>query len=245
MNILILYAHPEPTSFTGALKDTARAALEARGHEVAVTDLHGDGFNPVPGRHDFTTVADPARFHYQTEQIHAARNGGFAPDIAREQERVSEADLLVVLFPIWNGGLPAILKGWFDRVFAYGFAYADGMRFERGFFLGRRAIMGLATGGTRERFSADGVYGEIADVLYPAQRCLLGYFGFEALEPFVAYAAPRVSDDERAAYLQAWAARLVAATEDAGWLARRDEALAQGTANRAAAPGGLAWSAAT
>lgn len=243
MNILIVYAHPEPTSFTAALKDTARATLEARGHEVVVTDLHADGFNPVPGRHDFTTVADPARFHYQTEQIHAARNGGFAADIAREQERVSKADLLVVLFPIWNGGLPAILKGWFDRVFAYGFAYADGMRFERGFFLGRRAIMGLATGGTRERFSADGVYGEIDTVLYPAQRCLLGYFGFEALEPFVAYAAPRVDDAGRATYLEAWAARLVEALDEPAWLAGRDSAIAQSRTNRADAPGGLAWAA--
>jgi NAD(P)H dehydrogenase (quinone) len=243
MNILILYAHPEPTSFTAALKDTALHTLRAKGHDVEVSDLYADGFSPVPGRHDFTSVADPRRFHYQSEQMHAAMTNGFAPDIAREQDRIGRADLVLALFPIWNGGLPAILKGWFDRVFAYGFAYADGMRFDKGFFLGRRSLMGIVTGGTRERFSADGVYGEIADVLFPVQRCLFGYFGFEALEPFVAYAAPRVDDGARAAYLEAWARRLSEAIDDPDWLARRGGLLDQATANRAAAPGGLAWAA--
>ena len=69
------------------------------------------------------------------------------------------ADLLAFTFPLWWGGLPAIVKGWFDRVCAYGMAYADGKRFDKGYFIGRRAILGLTTGGTIERFSAGGGYG--------------------------------------------------------------------------------------
>ena len=62
--------------------------------------------------------------------------------------------------PLWWGGLPAILKGWFDRVCAYGVTYADGKRFDKGYFVGRRAMLGLTTGGTLERFSPGGSYGE-------------------------------------------------------------------------------------
>ena len=61
MNALVVYAHPEPTSFTGALKDVSVRALRGAGHAVELSDLHAEGFNPVAGRHDFTTVADPQR----------------------------------------------------------------------------------------------------------------------------------------------------------------------------------------
>lgn len=87
MRVLLVYAHPEPTSFTAALKNTALAALRDAGHTVEVSDLYGEGFNPVAGRHDFLDASDPARFHYQTEQGHAHKTGTFAPDIVREQQR--------------------------------------------------------------------------------------------------------------------------------------------------------------
>lgn len=214
MHTLIVYAHPEPSSFTAAMKDAAVAALRARGHGVEVSDLHAEQFNPVAGRHDFAEAADPARFQYQTEQLHAWNTGGFVPEIAREQARVARADLLVFVFPLWWGGLPAILKGWFDRVMAYGFAYVDGKRFDSGHFRGRRALMGIATGGTTERFSDDGVYGDIRRVLYPVRRCMLEYLGLDVLDPFVAYAAARVDASAREAYLEAWSARVAAAIEE-------------------------------
>lgn len=110
-NVLIVYAHPEPKSFNAALCARAASALTAAGHDVTVSDLYGEGFDPLAGRHDFTTVADPDRFHYQTEQAHAARHGGFSAELAREQARVEAADLLVLQFPLWWGGVPAILKG--------------------------------------------------------------------------------------------------------------------------------------
>ncbi|MEZ0167761.1 NAD(P)H-dependent oxidoreductase [Microvirga sp. TS319] len=211
MHALIVYAHPEPTSFTGALKDRAVEALIRSGHTVKVSDLHAECFNPVAGRHDFTSVADPERFHYQSEQEHAARCGTFAPDIKREQERVSDADVLILQFPLWWGSTPAILKGWIDRVLAYGFAYVDGRRFGTGLFTGRRALFSVTTGGTPQRFTKEGVYGEIETVLYPVERLLLQYMGFEVLPPFVAYAAPRVGDAERQAYLDNWEATVLKA----------------------------------
>jgi len=209
LHALLVYAHPEPTSFTAALKDAGVEALESAGHSVEVSDLYGEKFDPVAGRHDFTDVADAKRFHYQTEQGYAAESDGFAPDIAREQARFLKADLVVWLFPIWWGGMPAIMKGWFDRVLAFGFAYADGRRFDTGFFPDKRGMLCLSTGGTQERFSTTGVYGDIHTVLWPAQRLMLDYLGMRALEPFVAYGAPRVDDEIRKAYLQQWRARLL------------------------------------
>lgn len=209
MRALLVYAHPEPSSFTGALKDVAIRVLRGAGHEVEVSDLYAEGFNPVADRHDFTTIADPRRFHYQTEQGYAQAQGGFAPDLLREQRRFQAADLLIVLYPIWWGGMPAILKGWFDRVLAYGFAYADGRRFKTGYFHGKRGILCLVSGGTAARFSTGGVYGAIEQVLWPVQRCMIEYLGIEALPPFIAYAAPRVDDAARESYLRAWEARLL------------------------------------
>lgn len=211
MHVLILYAHPEPTSFCAALKDEAVAAVRAAGHTVTVSDLYAEGFNPVAGRHDFATVANPDRFHYQTEQGHAAAASSFAPDIAREQARFAEADLVIALFPLWWSGVPAILKGWFDRVLAYGVAYVDGARFAQGLFPMKRGLVCVSTGGTPERFSDGDVYGPIETILAPVNTFVFGYMGMTALPPFVAYASPRVDDAARQAYLTAWRARVTEA----------------------------------
>jgi NAD(P)H dehydrogenase (quinone) len=209
VKVLVVYAHPEPTSFTAALKNTAVEVLRDDGHEVTISDLYAESFNPVAGRHDFTTIADEDRFHYQAEQAEAAAHDGFAEDLQREQQRVSTADAFVFVFPIWWGGVPAILKGWFDRVLAYGFAYQDGQRYETGFFRGRAAVLGMTSGGTRKRFSEGEAYGPIERVLWPTQHCMVEYLGLSTAEPFVAYAAPRVDDAQRRAYLQAWAERVL------------------------------------
>jgi len=219
VNVLIVYAHPEPTSFSAAMKEAAQRVLAAAGHAVEISDLYAEGFNPAAGRHDFTDVANPVRFHYQTEQLHASKTAGFSAELAREQARLLRADLLVFIFPMWWGGLPAILKGWFDRVCAYGVAYADGKRFDQGYFVGRRAVLALSTGGTPERFSPGG-YGDMGEVLYSVQRCILEYMGLEVMPPFVAYAVPRVDDIARRDDLWQWEARLLAIVGDAEWQAR-------------------------
>jgi NAD(P)H dehydrogenase (quinone) len=209
MKILIVHAHPEPTSFNAALTMAASQALRGAGHEVTISDLYAEGFDPRAGRHDFLEVADPDSFHYQREQAHAATTQTFAPELAREQARLLEADLLILQFPLWWGAPPAIVKGWFDRVLAYGIAYVDGRRFSSGLLKGRRAMMSVTTGGTTERFRPEDVYGNIDQVLWPVKRLALQYMGYDVEPPFVSYAAPRVGDAEREAYLDAWRARVL------------------------------------
>lgn len=213
MKAHIIHAHPEPSSFTAAMKDAAASVLDERGWQVVVSDLYAEGFNAVGGRGDFTTIADPQRFHYQSEQLHAHEHDGFAADIRREQARSSGAKLVIFTFPIWWGGPPAILKGWFDRVLAYGFAYVDGRRFDTGFFREVRCLAGISSGGTAERFSRTGVYGEIDTVLWPLQHCVFDYLGVSRLPTFVAYATPRVDADSRRKYLEAWRLRVVEAAD--------------------------------
>jgi NAD(P)H dehydrogenase (quinone) len=211
MQVLIVHAHPEPASFNAALTRASVDALQNAGHTITVSDLYAEGFDAMAGRHDFTTTADPSLFHYQSEQAYAAVHGGFAVDIRRQQEQVRRADLLILQFPLWWGAPPAILKSWFERVLAYGFAYVDGRRFDSGLFRGRRALLSVTTGGTPARFAADGVYGEIERVLWPVRRLTLEYMGYEVEEPFVAYGVPRVGDTERESYLAGWRQRVLAA----------------------------------
>lgn len=209
-NILIVIAHPEPASFSHAMAGAAAGAARAAGHRVVLSDLCAEGFRADIGRHDMTSMVDPDRFHVQTEQTEAARRGAFAPDIAREQARLAEADILILQFPLWWGGPPAILKGWIDRVLAYGFAYVDGRRFDSGLFRGRRAMLGVTTGGTAERFAEGGVYGPIGPILMPLQKLALGYMGFEVAPPYVAHGVPRSDEAGRRAHLAAFAEAVLA-----------------------------------
>jgi NAD(P)H dehydrogenase (quinone) len=212
VKVLIVLAHPDPGSFNAALCRSGAEALRAAGHEVTVSDLCAQGFDPVAGRHDFTGMADPGRFNYQTEQAHAVRTGGFVEEIAREQALVAAADLLVLQFPLWWGGVPAILKGWIDRVLAFGFAYVDGYRFEKGVFRGRRAMVSLTTGGIAARFGEGAVYGELErQVLWQVQHLTLEYMGYEVEPPFVAFGTPRIGDAGRDGYVRDLSARLLAA----------------------------------
>ncbi len=212
MKAFVVYAHPEPTSFNGALRDTAVRWLTDAGHEVKVSDLYAEDFDPRAGRHDFTGNADANRFDYQAEQVHATETDGFAPTLAREQERLLWCDLLILQYPLWWGGLPAILKGWFDRVLAYKKFYDLANRYDNGVLKGRKVIMSITTGGTPERFSEGGMFGEIGPILHPVDHCILRYVGLDIADPFIAYAAGRVTPEERAALLRAWEVRLAEIT---------------------------------
>ena len=133
---------------------TATAALRAAGHTVVVSDLYAMGFDPVSDRRNFTTVADTTRLRQQAEEAHAYQEGGFAPALHTEMDKLAACDLLILLFPIWWLGLPAILKGWVDRVFAVGVAYGGGRCFGSGVMRGKRAMCVLSTGACPLRTTA-------------------------------------------------------------------------------------------
>lgn len=209
MHILIVYAHPEPDSFNGAMKDLAVATLTGAGHQVTVSDLYAQKFNPVAGAHDFIARADAARLDVGTEQAHAARTGGFAPDVQREIDRLLAAELLILQFPFWWYSVPAILKGWIDRVFAYGVTYDFGRTWDRGVMRGRRALLSFTTSAPPTASMPDGRNGDLERTLWPLHAGVLGLCGYEVLPPFVAHAVRWVDDARRLAILDEYRQRLL------------------------------------
>lgn len=210
MHALIVYAHPEPRSFNAAMKNCAVKTLNSMGWSVEVSDLHDMAFDPVPRRSDFTVPADPDVFKYQAEQVHAAKSeGGFAADIQAEIDKLMRADLLILQFPLWWFSVPALLKGWIDRVFAMGVIYGGDIGFySRGVFRGRRAMLAFTTGGPREMYGPTGLNGRADVVLWPLENGVLNFVGYDVLPHFHVPGPARADDATRAAMLDEWAQRL-------------------------------------
>lgn len=137
MRVLVLFAHPVPESFGASLHRSVVEELRALGHEVDDCDLYAEDFFPV------LSCAERRGYHDQPDNI--------AP-VAAYVDRVRRADALVVVTPVWNFGWPAILKGFFDRVFLPGvsFALQDGK--VSGILTNIRRLMFVTTyGGNRVR----------------------------------------------------------------------------------------------
>lgn len=202
MNTLIVYAHPEPQSFTAALKNCAVTTLTGLGHDVVVSDLYAMNFNPVAGPNDMRIAADRQYFQLQVEQNVALRDGTFSEDIRSEQEKILWAELLILQFPMWWYSLPAIAKGWIDRVLSYGFAYGAGVSLQ-----GRKALLSLTTGGPEHSYQPE-TRGTVDLLLKHLTDGTFRLCGMETLAPFVAYGAARISDEQRQEYLRLYAERL-------------------------------------
>ncbi|MFT4150282.1 MAG: NAD(P)H-dependent oxidoreductase [Paracoccaceae bacterium] len=210
MNVLIVYAHPEPKSFNGAMKDLAVETLTGLGHGVEVSDLYAMGWNAVAGPRDIDApLSELSRFSLAREQTVAMENGALAADIAGEQAKLARADLVILQFPIWWFGMPAILKGWADRVFARGFAYLPGRKYDTGMFRGKLAMVATTTGTSADTYAPDGIDGDMLTVLWPVHNGLLRYTGFDVLPPHVAYMPGREDEPTRKKQLEAWRQRLL------------------------------------
>lgn len=208
-NFLIIHAHHEPASFNGALTDRARAVLSRLGHSVVVSDLYNEGFDPVSDRRNFTTVKDASFLKQQREEAHASASSGFAPDVEREMQRLEWCDALIFQFPLWWFGLPAILKGWIDRVMASGRFYGGGKWYDHGAFRGKRAMISMTTGGPANMFDGWSINPPLDSILRPVQHGVFWFTGYDTLPPFIAWSASRNSDQERREYLDAYERRLV------------------------------------
>lgn len=197
MNILIVHAHPENLSFTTALKHKAQETFEKAGHTVELSDLYAMNFNPVASQTDFESLNQPDYLNYALEQRHALKHQKFAPDIQNEIEKVQRADLLLLSFPLYWTSVPAILKGWIDRVFVSGLFYGGKRFYNHGGMCGKKAMLCLTLGGRSHMFGENTIHGPIEHYLSPIQRGTLAYAGFEVLPPFIAYHVPYISHEDR------------------------------------------------
>ncbi|MCP5301592.1 MAG: NAD(P)H-dependent oxidoreductase [Pseudomonadales bacterium] len=208
MNVLIVYAHSQPSSFNAALLDTAVQTLGEEGHAVQVSDLYAMKFNPVASEADFKERRFEGHMQYDREQKHSLQQGTFRADIAAEIEKVLWCDLLILQFPLWWYGAPAIMKGWFDRVFVNGLMYGQLGRFDKGGMKGKKAMVSMTTGCFPGMVEEGGVMGHLDAMLWHLQYGTLANVGFDVLEPFVAWSTRYSEDDARKEYLDEYAACL-------------------------------------
>ncbi|MEG1634275.1 MAG: NAD(P)H-dependent oxidoreductase [Rikenellaceae bacterium] len=107
MKTLIIFAHPNPKSFSAAILERVTTLLTAKNCEYKISDLYDMNFNSVLSSNDFI----------------AMNKGTYSIDIISEMHKINWAEQIVMIYPIWWTGMPAIMKGYIDRVFAKGFAY--------------------------------------------------------------------------------------------------------------------------
>lgn len=142
MRSLVIYAHPYSGSFNQDILRTLTTQLTASGHDLRVRDLCAQGWDPR------LTAAD----------LEASRRGTVLPDVRAEQDLVRWAETLFFIHPIWWFGMPAVLKGWIDRVFSMGFAYVIKENGVTGLLKGKTAFFINTTGGGRDEYKSMGMY---------------------------------------------------------------------------------------
>ncbi len=199
MKVLIIHAHENPDSFCSVLLDVTQKFFLKKGHHVEVSDLYKNKFNPVGGKHDFTQLSDVTYYKYANEQLHASAVDGFSDELKKEMKPLEDVDILIFNFPLWWFSVPAILKGWIDRVLAYGFAYGGsyGMG-PNGRFKGKKAFLNVTTGSPESLYQKNsGHYRTIDDILLNINKGVLELVGFEVLPNHVSFGVSRVSQEER------------------------------------------------
>ncbi|AWH53260.1 NAD(P)H dehydrogenase [Stenotrophomonas sp. ESTM1D_MKCIP4_1] len=232
MNVLLVYAHPEPTSLNGTLKDFTVQRLQAAGHTVQVSDLYAMRWKAQIDAEDHPGRDAERPFHASLDSRDAYAAGRQRDDIAAEQDKLRWADAVILQFPLWWFSMPAILKGWVDRVYAYGFAYGVGEhsdhhwgdRYGEGAMAGKRAMLVVTTGGWESHYGPRGINGPIDDLLFPIQHGILFYPGFDVLPPHVIYRSSRVGEQNLADVLEGLGKRLDGLARDAVIPYRRQNA---------------------
>ncbi|MQQ06941.1 flavodoxin family protein [Epibacterium sp. SM1979] len=159
MHILTVFDHPNPQSFCAAVAEVfERGALDA-GHQVERADLNAEGFDPR------WTMAD------------AEADGTTPPpaDVQREQARIARADAICLVFPLFWWGMPAMTKGWIDRVWSWGWAYDQLDDPNRSLQPTRPGLLLVPAGAGANRITANG-YEEALNRAWLTGT--FGYFGF-------------------------------------------------------------------
>lgn len=221
MNVLVVYAHHEPTSFTSSMKNLAVEILSRMGNSIVVSDLYGQGFNAEAQKWDFVTTTGK-HFNYMFEQRHATRlDMAFSPDIMGEIQKVRSADLLLFVAPIWWFSVPAILKGWFDRVLAMGVAWDGGKIYENGLLRGKQAMLILSAGGPEEYYLESGRHRATPiQILHPINHGTLAFCGMNVHEPFVALNVLGLDEVGRSETMQELQFRLEHLIDSPSWLVK-------------------------
>lgn len=219
-NVLLVHAQPEPTSLTHRLVEIASDVLARQGHQVVQSDLYAMGWKAVFDERDFPARARRDRLSFIEESGHAFANGCQTADVEQEQRKLLAADAVILLFPLWWFGMPAIMKGWIDRVWAYGLAYGyrgagNAHRYGEGGLAGKRALLAVSAGGPAIDYSPRGINGPLEQLLFPITHGTLFFPGMQVLPTFAVYGAAGIDAGGVAEATRAWRQRLRRLFEDA------------------------------
>jgi len=173
-----------------------------------VSDLYAMKFKAVADADDYTTREDADYLRIDREQTWAHQHDTVADDVTTEQNKIARANLVILQYPMWWFSMPAILKGWADRVFTRGFAYLPGHKYDTGLLTGKRALVSVTTGTSAETYMPDGIDGALLDILWPVHNGLLRYSGFDVLPPFAAHMPGKLDHAERQTQLERYADHL-------------------------------------
>lgn len=202
MKVFVVFAHPEPKSLNGSLLQIMVQELESQGHEVRVSDLYAMQWKPQVDRADFLQATADERLRVTMSSAIATASGQLTDDVKAEQEKMLWADTVILQFPLWWYSMPAILKGWVERVYSLGFGYGVGDhndkhwgdRYGEGKMKGKRAMLVATIGGREEQYRARAVSGSLEDLLFHINHGMLFYIGFDVLPPYAVYNADRLDN---------------------------------------------------
>lgn len=183
MNHLIVYSHPNPKSFCKAIEETVSKTSNSKGFTTKLKDLYAEGFNPVLSARDFASFG----------------SGSIPADIKAEQDLVTWADVISFVYPVWWTGLPAMLKGYIDRVFSYGFAYEAKKGTINGLLKGKIIRLFSTTGTPGDIYSANGMHNSMKQT---QDTGIFRFCGIENVEHVFFGAVPSVDDNTRKKYLE-------------------------------------------
>jgi len=183
MKCLVVYSHPNPKSFNHAILETVTEGLKSRRHEVVVRDLYDLSFDPVLKPVDFEGI----------------QSGNLPADIKAEQELITWADTLVLIHPIWWTGLPAMFKGYIDRVFCYGFAYTFDAKGLVPKLKGKKVLIINTQGTPKDAYEASGMFDAMK---MTSDAGIYKFCGLDVIEHVFLPAVPMVKDEVRKGYLE-------------------------------------------
>jgi len=187
-NILIVSATPEPLSFGGALERALQSDLHSAGYQVTCSNLYQQHFNAVAFPEDFTARQNDVYFDMNSELGHAFANATTPDAVKVEQQRVLDAALVLFVTPLYWGGPPAIMRGWFEQVFIPGFGHGKGQTFANGLLKGRTAQF-IATYGVGAETPEKADENAAAYFKHLEDRPL-SYCGFDVLPTIVMHRHP-------------------------------------------------------
>lgn len=179
MKTLVVWAHPNPDSFTARWARETVAAASGVG-EALTSDLYAMGFDPVEGANHFDMQASGF------DPLKAQEDLRPPEDVSTEVAKLLAADVAVFHFPLWWFGPPAMIKGWFDRVLVHGALHDVSHRFDKGRLRGKRALFCVSTGADAYESGPSGREGDARLLLWPAAMTLR-YLGMTVHEPVFAH----------------------------------------------------------